>query len=99
MFARLDKSTRERTLRSENTFRPLVTGEYGYMPNTYYPNNIVFTFENIQKKPDKIYYVEFPNVDNSDALEMFSKFYNTEKVTIYQNWGYEIAVRIMSLRK
>ena len=99
ILPRIDRTSFKRSVKLENTIDLYLTGGYGYMSNTYYPREIVFTFDAISDKPNELFYIEFPNMDNSDALNMFGKYYITESRRIYGNWGYEIPVRIMALKK
>ena len=99
IIPRIDMTSFKRSVKLENTIDLYLTGGYGFMSNTYYPKEIVFTFDAISDKPNKLFYIEFPNMDNTDALEMFGKFYNTEKIKTYESWGYEIPVRFMTLKK
>lgn len=98
MASRLNKNSYRRTMKLENVIKPFLTGEYGYMPDTYYPKKIIFTFDAIASKPRKIFYIEYPNMDNSDALEMFEKYYQTSEIQKYENLGYELVVRTMTLK-
>lgn len=89
----------KRTMKINDTFKPLLSGEYGFMPDTNFPGQIVFTFDDLAVKPETLYYIEFPNVDNRDALSMFWRYYSTAEAKIYENLGYQLKVDVMELKK
>lgn len=84
IISRIDAKSHNRTARISTAFEPSV---------------VTYTFPDLVSKPDRIYYLEFPNVDNEDILRYYLTYYNVEEIKTYKQDGYEMKVYLLKLKK
>lgn len=86
VLVRMDKGQYERTLRKSGILeidRNLVT----------------WTFDSLTIKPYRLYFLDFPNNNGSFYLSYYLKYYNIENIKTYDNWGYQMKVYLLRLKK
>lgn len=83
IIGRVDKKNFQRTLRIRESYEP-------YLVTYIYPSLI--------PKPDQIYYLEFPNVDNKETLRYYLTYYTIEEVKSYEQDGYSMNVYLLRAR-
>ena len=79
VITRIDKSTFRRTLKIKNS----ISIEKNANPVTW-------QFELLAEKPQLLYFIAFPNVDNKKAFEYFKQYYSVKSIKEYEKGGYAI---------
>lgn len=87
ILGRLDKKTYKRTFREKDTidpFHPI----YPYL----LPIVLNWNYKDPVKKPDTIYFIEFPNMENQQELSQYLDFYTIASKKKYEQEGYVMIV-------
>ena len=58
-------------------------------------NPFTWQFELLAEKPQLLYFIAFPNVDNRKALEYFKQYYSVKSIKEYEKGGYAIKIYTM----
>lgn len=83
IIGRIEVKNHRRTARIAGAFEPYV---------------VTYLFPSLTVKPDRIYYLAFPNVDNKETLGYYLTYYQVEKVTTYEEDGYALNVYNLKLK-
>ncbi len=83
IIGRIEVKNHRRTARIAGSFEPYV---------------VTYLFPSLPVKPDRIYYLAFPNVDNKETLGYYLTYYRIEKVTTYEENGYALNVYSLKLK-
>lgn len=80
----LDKKSFKRTLKTENTFVPR------YVDVPY--------LASLDNKPGEVYFIEYPNFDNSKQINFLLSCYDIEWHKMFENFGYSMGVYKLRLK-
>lgn len=77
VLARLDNETYHRTIKTTGSFIPY---------------NVSWTFAKESDSPQVIYFIEFLNIDNREALSFWGQYYDVKQRKKYDRSGYSLTV-------
>lgn len=83
VFPKISKSTGARTLRNFSAFDPRIVN---------------WNFESLAEKPEKLYYIEFPNVKMGDDYQRYLDYYQLAGTKNYEHLGYAMKVYLLELK-
>jgi hypothetical protein len=80
----VDRTTLDRSEPSAHTFTPRVV--------------TLADVEKLAAKPDRIFYIELPTMDDASELEHWSATYRVSSPRVYSNKGFKLRVRELALK-